>query len=89
MLHIFAYLDKKPKVTLTFRVNTQFKANVSNNLSGRSLIGITCFFYDKMIQFMKIQISMYFTNLENKDHSSDDIESIYDDVVKDKYVKHI
>ena len=36
---------------------------------------------------MKIHISMYFTSLEKKDHSSDVIECIYDDVMKDKFIK--
>ena len=30
---------------------------------------------------------MYFTSLEKKDHSSDVIECIYDDVMKDKFIK--
>ena len=30
---------------------------------------------------------MYFTSLEDKDHLSDVIECIYDDVVKDKFIK--
>lgn len=36
---------------------------------------------------MKMHISMYCTSLEDKDHSSDIIECIYDDVVKDKFIK--
>ena len=32
---------------------------------------------------MKIHISMYFTSLEDKDHTSDVIVCIYDDIVKD------
>ena len=55
---------------VTFRVKKLFKANVSNNLGARTLNGIACFSYDKMIQFMKIYISIYFTSLEDKDHSS-------------------
>ena len=53
-------------------------------MGGRSLICIACFSYDKMI---KIHISMYSTGLEDREHSSNVIESIYDDVVKDKCVK--
>ena len=36
---------------------------------------------------MKVHISIYFTSLEDKDHSSDVIECIYDDVVKDNFIK--
>ena len=63
------------------------KANVSNSLGGRTLVGIVYFSYDKIIQFMMIHISMYFTSLEDKDHTSDVIECLYDDVVKDMCVK--
>ena len=64
-----------------------FKENVSNNLGARTLISIASSSYDKMIQFMKVHISIYFTSLEDKDHSSDVIECIYDDVVKDNFIK--
>ena len=36
---------------------------------------------------MKMHIFMYFTNLEDKDHSSDVIACIYNDDVKDKLLK--
>ena len=75
------------KDEVTFRVKKLFKANVSNNLGARTLNGIASFSYDKMIQFMKVYISIYFTSLEDKDHSSGVIECIYDDAVKDKFYK--
>ena len=75
------------KDEVTLRVKNLFKANVTKNLGGSSLIGIACFSYDKIIKFMKIHISMYSTGLEDREHSSNVIESIYDDIVKDKCVK--
>ena len=75
------------KDEVTFRVKKLFKANVSNNLGARTLNGIASFSYDKMIQFMKVYISIYFTSLEDKDPSSGVIECIYDDAVKDKFYK--
>ena len=75
------------KDKVTFRVKKPFKANVLNNLGARALIGIVCTSYDTMIKFMKIYIAMYFTSLEDKDHTSDVIVYIYDDVIKDENLK--
>ena len=58
-----------------------------NNLGTRTLIGIAWTSYDTMIKFMKIYIAMYFTSLEDKDHTSDVIVYIYDDVIKDENLK--
>ena len=72
------------KDEVTLRVKKLFKVNVLNNLGARTLIAIACTSYDKMILFMKMHIFMYFTNLEDKDHSSDVIACIYNDDIKDK-----